>query len=116
MRIIKSIFCLSVCLFAVFFNAPLFSGEPAVIVTVDGLSFANTLLLPDRKAIDDSEHYLKAALDNMNLNLEDTTIDAFPWSRDANDTLETVEELHSFLMEKYSLAVSQNKRFIIVAH
>ncbi|MCP5104354.1 MAG: hypothetical protein GY950_13280, partial [bacterium] len=71
----------------------LFGGEPAVIVTVDGLSFANTLLPPGSEPID-----------------------AFPWSRDANDTLETVETLREFLKEKYREAQQANKGFIVVAH
>jgi hypothetical protein len=93
----------------------LYSGESAIIVTVDGLSFVNTLV-PGIEPIEESNHYLKTALENMNLDLPDTTIVDFAWSRDADDTVETVEDLREFLLEKYGQAQNESKRFIIVAH
>jgi hypothetical protein len=111
----KSIFIVFGGLLAIALTCNLYAGEPAVIVTVDGLSFTNTLM-PWNTPIDDTGHYLKTALDTMNLDLTDTTITAFTWSRNANDTLETVEDLCIFLKEKYKEAQTANKRFIIVAH
>lgn len=86
-----------------------------MIVTVDGLSFVNTLL-PGSGIIEASNHYLKTALEDINLSLPDTTITDFAWSRDAADTAETVETLRTFLKTKYKEAQTGNKRFIIVAH
>lgn len=109
----RKIAIILLCMFAVHF---LYGGEAAEIVTVDGLSFVNTLLLPGSEAIDDSQHYLKTALDNMGLDLPNTTVTAFHWSRDAADTSETVETLRTFLIQKYKAAKQAGKRFIIVAH
>lgn len=93
-----------------------FDAQTADIITVDGLSFVNTLLLPGPQPINESEHYLKTALDSMNLKPAGTTVMAFPWSRDANDTAKTVEALRIFLKLKYQAARQAGKRFIIVAH
>ena len=111
--IIKYFFCLLVVVLVS--GGSMYGGEPAVIVTVDGLSFVNTLLFPG-SGIEDNDQYLETALENMNLDLEDTSIEGFSWSRDANDTAETVEALRTFLKEKYGTALAANKRFIVVAH
>jgi len=92
----------------------LYSGEPVVIITVDGLSFVNTLF-PGTN-IEESNHYLKTALENMNISLPDTTIMDFTWSRNSNDTIKTVEELREFLKAKYQQAQKENKKLIVVAH
>jgi hypothetical protein len=97
-----------------FLISNLYSEESAIIVTVDGLSFVNTLLPGIH--IEESEHYLKTAIESMNLNLPDTTIVDFSWSRNANDTIEAVEQLQDFLKEKYQLAQKESKKLIIVAH
>ncbi|MCP4218531.1 MAG: hypothetical protein GY765_28105 [bacterium] len=94
---------------------PLIGGQAAVIVTVDGLSFVNSLLRTPESIIE-GDQYLQTALEAMHLDLPDTSIYDFTWSRDARDTAETVQALQTFLLEKHTEAQNTSKRLIIVAH
>ncbi|MHC4499608.1 MAG: Kelch repeat-containing protein, partial [Planctomycetota bacterium] len=87
----------------------------AVVVTVDGLSFANTLLGPPY--LDDTDHYLKTALEAMEfLTVSDSVIDSFPWSRDAGNTDSELLQLRNFLKNSYDTARDEGKKFVVVSH
>ncbi|MFC1965189.1 Ig-like domain-containing protein, partial [Chloroflexota bacterium] len=85
----------------------------AIIVTVDGLDFVNTLLLT---SLVGNDKYLETALEAMDLNIDHDDIIPFTWSRDAGDTEVELPRLKNLLRESYQKAVTQNKKFIVVAH
>ncbi len=84
----------------------------AVIVTVDGLSFANTLT--GFFKIDDYNNYLGTALRGMfDRSVE---IREFEWDRNAGNTNKAVPDLRRFLREMYERAVKSDKKFIVISH
>jgi hypothetical protein len=89
------------------------NDSKAIIVAVDGLSFVNTLLSVN---LEDTEHYLKSALESMNLGVTNSDIVSFDWSRDANDTAGAVEDLRELLRIQFERAEREKKKFIVVGH
>jgi hypothetical protein len=88
----------------------------AVIVTVDGLSFVNTLMPPPFE-LDDTEHYLRTALEAMSVGtITDSDISSFTWTRDADDTDNELVRLRTELKNSYETARNQGKKFIVVGH
>ena len=86
----------------------------AIIITVDGLSFLDTLL-PIYDAF--QAPYLKAAVEAMQLPLPNDHIINFPWSRDADkDTAEAVSDLQTFLRYYHACARDAEQKFILVSH
>lgn len=90
----------------------------AIIVTVDGLSFVNTLLgTSGLDNIQNSNNYLKSNLTKL---INSESISSFTWSGDANDTAailaSSVSGLRKFLIDNYNEAKAKNKAFIVVSH
>ena len=91
--------------------------SPALIVTIDGLSFVNTLLGPSGfPPIEGPSNYLEPALESLGLPVPDDHIIPFPWSGDAGDTNDVIPPLRTFLREQYNAAQNENAQFIVVAH
>jgi len=104
-------------IFFVYFISPpsiVFGESSAIIVTVDGLSFVNTLLGLN---IEDDDNYLKSAVESMNISgIPDDDIVPFTWSRDANNTEQELSLLRLLLRSEYQRAINEDKSFIVVAH
>jgi len=95
------------------------SSQGAIIVTVDGLSVANTFGDLFDEDSDDYDNYLGSALESMSLEelgISDSDIIPFTWSRDAEDTLSVVVTLEEELIRQSDNATSQGKKFIVVSH
>lgn len=96
----------------------------AVIVTVDGISSQSTILGLSAGLSwpwDDGDNYLGTALATTSLGNYNVELVPFLWSRDPGwaplgNTFWEVRELRDLLREQYDLAVSQGKKFIVVAH
>jgi hypothetical protein len=86
----------------------------AIIVTVDGLSFANTLLGTN---IEKSNDYLQTNLKNI---INSELIRPFHWNGNAGDTAAILASsdigLRKFLIDNYNEAKVKNKAFIVVSH
>ena len=87
--------------------------SPAVIVTVDGMSFPRTLL---DIYVPDPENYLEAAIEAMDLDVPANHVIPFVWSSNSNETAQAVTELRQFLREQYTAAQDDDKAFVIVTH
>lgn len=130
--IFTNLFFLTIIFTALFFtiqcNPPSTSGNSddtedtdntkAIIVTVDGLSFANTLLDPfGLENIQKSEDYLKTNLSKLD---NSESIRSFTWSGDAGDTAVILQSsytgLRKFLIDNYNEAKAKNKAFIVIGH
>ncbi len=91
----------------------------AIIVTVDGLSFANTLLggPSGLENIQNTNNYLNTNLTKL---INSESIRSFTWSGDAGDTAAILQSsntgLRKFLIDNYNEAKSKNKAFIVVGH
>jgi hypothetical protein len=88
----------------------------AIIVTVDGLSFVNTLAL-GITTIQNSNDYLKSNLAKL---INSETIRSFTWGGDAGNTHTILQfsnsGLRKFLIDNYNEAKAKNKAFIVVSH
>lgn len=87
------------------------SESSAIVVCVDGLSFANTIL-PIH--LESDNNYLQKAISEMNIpNLE---IVSFNWDRDAKKTDYRLKDLRKMMRKYYEKAQRENKKFIVVSH
>ncbi len=88
----------------------------AVIVAVDGLSFANTLVLGS-SVIQESSDYLKANLKKI---INSNLIRSYAWSGDAEDTAVILASsgsgIRKFFRDNYQEAKDSGKAFIVVSH
>jgi len=88
----------------------------AVIVTVDGLSFANTLVMGPT-VIQNSSDYLKVNLKKI---INSKSIRSYTWSGDAEDTAAILASSNSgirkFFQDNYQEAQDNGKAFIVVCH
>ena len=94
------------------------AAESAIIVTVDGLSFIDTLLSMKMNIdidIDPEIDYLATALAGIP-NTQVFSLPGSQWNGNAETTKQAVDYLRAFLRSKYNEAKSQNKKFIVVAH
>jgi hypothetical protein len=86
----------------------------AIIVTVDGLSFVNTLV---GTTIENSNNYLQTNLRNL---INSGSIRTFTWSGAAGDTAAILASsssgLRKFLLDNYKEARDSKKAFIVVGH
>jgi len=87
--------------------------KSAIVITVDGLSFANTITA--QPFLNDN-NYLKTALDGMQLSGEGLEIVSFNWDRDAGNSDIAIQSLINKLREYYNRAINENKKIIIVSH
>lgn len=88
----------------------------ALIITVDGLSFTNTFLRPN-KPLPDNDNYLETALKSMNHGVPNEDIKAFNWSpRDATQTKQVIKNLREKLREYFTEAQNKGKKFIVISH
>jgi hypothetical protein len=85
----------------------------AIIVTVDGLDFANTILNTN---IVNNPNYLQNAINKMNLGVQNLEIISFEWDGDAKKTDLRLKELRQLMRKYYEIAQKQNKKFIVVSH
>jgi pimeloyl-ACP methyl ester carboxylesterase len=87
----------------------------AIIVTVDGLSFVNTIA---RITIEKRNDYLQGNLKKI---INSESIRPFHWSGDAADTTAILEpsgggSLREFLRNNYKEAKNTKKAFIVISH
>ena len=93
-------------------------NSKAIIVTIDGLSFANTLLSPvGLTNIQNDNNYLQT---NLNKLINTVSIRSFTWSGNSGDTAAILASsavgLRKFLIDNYNEAKAGNKAFIVVSH
>lgn len=91
----------------------IFSQSSAVIITVDGLDFANTIL---NLKIPGEKNYLQKAISEINLGIQNLEIVSFEWDGDAKKTDLRLKELRQLMRKYYEIAQKQNKKFIVVGH
>jgi hypothetical protein len=91
-------------------------SEPvAIIVTVDGLSYGNTLV-PFDVDLTPRTNYMEISWQTMDHGPDEWDVIPFRWDGDAKFTKELVQELRTFLRDQYNRASSQGKEFIVVSH
>lgn len=88
------------------------SGSSALVVTVGGLNFVNTIL---NSGIVEEDRYLYKSLTSLGFG-DNIIFLPFHWSRNANDTEESVHDLRSFLRHHLNLAKEYGHKLIIVSH
>ncbi|MBN2546911.1 MAG: hypothetical protein JXB50_14010 [Spirochaetes bacterium] len=91
-------------------------NSKAIIVTVDGLSFANTLVM-GTAVIQNSNDYLKVNLKKI---INSKLIRSYTWSGDAEDTAAILSSsdsgIRKFFLDNYQEAKETGKAFIVVCH
>ena len=107
------------------FHSISLAETPAIIVTVDGLSFSNTILghLGMPFLVEECDNYVEVALESMNLPVSDDYIVPFSWSRDASESDEVIGDsdeaygsLRHFLRYYFTKSQQEGSRFIVVSH
>ena len=90
----------------------------SIIVTVDGLSFVNTLLSSfGLNNIQNTDDYLESNLIGL---INPETIRSFTWNGDAEETSTILQSsdtgIRKFLFDNYNEAKAENKAFIVISH
>lgn len=114
---LKKILPLSFTLITLLFTYSCTDTDPlqktAIVITVDGLSFANTI--SSQPFLNDN-NYLKTALDGMQLSSKGLEIVSFNWDRNVSNSDIGIQSLINKLREYYNRAINENKKLIIVSH
>lgn len=88
----------------------------AIVVTIDGLSFVDTLIQTD---LTDDINYMPANIRKI-IDIDEDNVRPFIWDGDAEKTEELVtdeqSELRVFLREAYEGAVEGDRPFVVIGH